>query len=333
MAVKQIELPSLLSIAWAQTLASISLYFPHQRVLANVLILLVPSVPLIGGLVAIVLGRILVGIMLVVLFSAIAAYAMYRANKNFKYPVLPEAVRSLQFSATQIRAKSLPRYNIFFPPGPKNSIKCAILLIPGAMIDPGAYAQISRQLSDEGVLVVVPNTAPYYLPSTLLGARLADLKWIMDEVTSQHEVKEWAIGGHDMGMIPAMQLVEKLNLSKLVLWGAYDPWNIVNLSSSKINVLVVMPSNDMYWKVLSEAQISKFRSNLPPEAGAASTPNRGSSVYKMLEGGNHSGFAHYGPVKEDGERTMSSQDQQKSCATVTALFLKNPQSFYYGRNA
>jgi hypothetical protein len=321
---------SLLGVVVAQWLSRASLWLPFQRKVALAVIVSIPSLPLIGAIACFCVGQFIVGSVLAAVFLVIVAYAGYQANNHTTYPALPEAVRSLTFSASQIRAKSMPRYNMYMPVGNKDAVECAFLFLPGAHVHPEAYAGIARQLSDQGILVVIQNTEPYYLPSTLVGSSQSELKSIMQEVETEYEVKSWGIGGHDMGMIPAAFLVEKLKLSKLVLWGAYSPWKI-DLSESKANVVVVMASNDVYWKDKSESEIQAFRSLLPPEAGTASTPERGSTIFKMIEGGNHSGFGHYGPVPEDGERTISLQEQQQMCASVTALFLKNAQSFYYDR--
>lgn len=324
------EEPSLLGTAVAQWLSRVSLWLPFQRKVAIAVIASIPSLPLIGAIACFCVGQFVVGSVLAAVFLVIVAYARYQANNRTTYPALPEAVRSLTFSVSQIRAKSMPRYNMYMPPGNKDVVECAFLFLPAAHVHPEAYAGIARQLSDQGILFVIQNTEPYYLPSTLVGSTQSELQSIMQEVETEYEIKSWGIGGHDLGMIPAAFLVEKLELSKLVLWGAYSPWK-VDLSESKVNVLVVMASNDVHWKDKSESDIQAFRSLLPPEAGTASTPERGSTTFKMIDGGNHSGFGHYGPVPEDGERTISLQAQQTMCASVTALFLKNAQSFYYGR--
>lgn len=326
------EQPSLLGVAVAQWLARLSALFPFQRGIALAVIVLLPSLPLLGAILCFCFDQIVLASVLAVVFFVIAAYVNYQANEHTIYQALPEAVWSLRFSASQYRAKSTPRYTLFLPPGPKDAVECAFLFIPGANVHPEAYAGIARQLSDQGILVVVQNTAPYYLPSTLVGSGQAELQSIMQDVETQYEIKDWGIGGHDMGMLPAAFLVEKLELSKLVLWGAYSPWK-VDLSESKANVLVVMASNDGYWKAKSESDIQAFRSLLPPEAGTASTPERGSTMFKMIEGGNHTGFAQYGPMPQDGERTIRLEEQQQMCVLVTALFLKNAESFYYGRKS
>jgi Alpha/beta hydrolase family len=327
--VEEQEQPTLLGVAVAQVLARLSTLLPFQREAALVVIVLIPLLPLLGAILCFCFGQIIVASVLALVFFVIAAYVNYQANEHIVYQALPDAVRSLRFSASQYRAKSTPRYTLFLPPGPKDAVQCALLFIPGAKIHPEAYAGIAHQLSDQGILVVVQNTAPYYLPSTLVGSGQAELQSIIREVGTQYEIKDWGIGGHDMGMLPAAFLVEKLGLSKLVLWGAFSPWR-VDLSESKVNVLVVMASNDGYWKAKFESDIHAFRSLLPPEAGTA---ERGSTMFKMIEGGNHAGFAHYGPTPHDGERTIRLEEQQQMCVLVTALFLKNAENFYYGRKS
>jgi hypothetical protein len=47
----------------------------------------------------------------------------------------------------------------------------------------------------------------------------------------------------------------------------------------------------------------------------------------ILEGGNHSGYAYYGPQKGDGEATISKDEQiQKTAESISAFMTLNPNS-------
>ena len=316
--------PSLVRIAVAQWLAWLSIQFPflsQNRRMAMLLILLIPLLPFVGSIVCVCFGQLIVGGILATLFFAIVSYALYQASSNTRYPRteqdLRSSLRTLQFRFGQVRAKRCKEYDLYLPPGTRDTIKCALLFIPNEKVDHLAYAGVASQLSDQGILVVVQNTEPYRLPSTLVGSGQEELDAIKQHVEREYQISQWAIGGHGMGSIPAARYVGKqLNMPKLVIWGAF-PFN-VDLSNSKVNVLVVIGSKDGYWTCRSEKDTEKFKSLLPKE----------NCVLKMVPGGNHAGFAHYGPIPQDGERDIRVEEQQKTAATLTALFLKNAPSSY-----
>jgi len=322
---QQEEDPSLVTIAVAQWMAWLSTRYPFMnRNTALFLIVMVPLLPLLGAIVCFSVGQLILGGVIATLFFAVIAFMLHGANSHTRYPRtdqdLRSSLRTLQFRFGQVRAKRTDGYDLYLPSGTRGKIKCALLLIPNEKVDHLAYAGIASALSDQGILVVVQNTEPYRLPSTLVGSGLDDILAIKQEVEHEYTIKEWAIGGHGMGSVPAALLVEKLNINKLVIWGAYPSWN-VNLHDSNISILTVIGSKDGYWTSQSEEERNHFKSLLPPE-------NSRTVFMEMIQGGNHAGFAHYGPIPQDGERTMKAEAQQKKAASVTALFLKNAPSSY-----
>ena len=46
-----------------------------------------------------------------------------------------------------------------------------------------------------------------------------------------------------------------------------------------------------------------------------------STLYKVIEGGNHSGFGLYGQQNGDGEATMSAEEQQKQLIQLIKQFI------------
>lgn len=317
--------PSLVKIAMVQWLAWLSTRFPSMnRQAAMMLVVAIPLVPLLGAIICVCLGQLIAGGILAILFFMILVFMLHGANSQTKYPQTQQDLRrssqGLQFRFGQARAKRRDEYDLYLPQGTKGTIKCALLFIPNEKVDHSAYSVIASQLSDAGILVVVQNTEPYRLPSTLVGSGLSELASIQQQVNQEYTITEWAVGGHGMGSIPAALLAEKLKIAKLVIWGAYDSWP-VDLSDKKLSVLTVIGTKDGYWTSKTEDEQEKFKSLLP-------APNARTVFFEEIEGGNHAGFAHYGPIPKDGERTIRVEEQQKKAANVTALFLKNAPSTY-----
>jgi hypothetical protein len=111
------------------------------------------------------------------------------------------------------RALRKNEYDVFLPDfslnGGKRGVELGFVLIPGALVDPLAYATIAGKLSDEGILVAVMNTEPHRLPTEKTGAagKLKVLTIMYDIVAGMSDgtniglatVKQWAVGGHSMG--------------------------------------------------------------------------------------------------------------------------------------
>ena len=54
------------------------------------------------------------------------------------------------------------------------------------------------------------------------------------------------------------------------------------------------------------------------------TNRSNNTISHVIEGGNHAGFAHYGPQmfpRPDGDRTITLEDQQKITVNLAADFL------------
>ena len=106
-------------------------------------------------------------------------------------------------------------------------------------------------------------------------------------------------------------------MSKLIMWGMNKPDQFpegVNLHDSSVDALVVVGSEDPSYKQLSEEDRTAFFSKLPKTR----------TTFLEIEGGNHSGFAHYGPQTfplKDGERTITLDEQQDATVAATISFL------------
>ena len=242
---------SLFGVAVAQWLFWISTRHPFiDKRVATALLFSILLLPLVAAIICFLLGQVILGGILTVLFSAALCIVLFKASKHSRFEITEKdarmSLKTLQFRFGQIRAKRTNDYDLYLPPGQKDTIQCACLLIPNEKVDRLAYSSIAANHSDAGILVVVQNTEPHCLPCTLLGSGITELSNIQRQVEQDYTIKEWSIGGHGIGSIPASNLAEKLNIQKLFIWGACPLWN-VDLSASKLAVLVVIGSNDGYW--------------------------------------------------------------------------------------
>ena len=117
----------------------------------------------------------------------------------------------------------------------------------------------------------------------------------------------WGVGSYpDQSMYPCRPLREMKNVEALVVNGTND--DIVNST-----------------KFSGKDKSAIFESKMPPRIEEAN--NRTShygTQYVSIEGGNHSGCAHYGPQVfplPDGIRSITLEQQQRQMAEATADFL------------
>jgi hypothetical protein len=193
-------------------------------------------------------------------------------------------------------------------------------------VEHAAYGPWAAHLSDQGILVVVVSLEPMRLATLHHGARAQDILPILYHVASHHvntvTVNEWSLGGHSAGGSCAFDLVQVLNMKKLVLYASHSPTDkrthLLNDDGSSrayaVKVLCVDATNDGILGRESPARLSHFKTKMvPPD-----------TVFYTIQGGNHSGFAHFGPQtypRMDGVRSIPLLEQQRQCVKVTASFL------------
>ena len=135
-----------------------------------------------------------------------------RALVANRLPAFKSAGNTLLDRMKTGRALRKKEYDVFFPDfslnGGKREVELGFILIPGALVDPLAYATIAAKLSDEGILVAVMNTEPQRLPTDKTDAGKVKVLTIMYDIIAGVSdganlglalVKKWAVGGHSMG--------------------------------------------------------------------------------------------------------------------------------------
>lgn len=175
----------------------------------------------------------------------------------------------------------------------------AFIFYPGAKVETKAYAPLCYKLAELSITTYLVKM-PF---------RLAVLSPNKGEKIINEDYSNWYIGGHSLGGAMASKCLNdnQSSFKGLILLASYSTYD---LSELDINVLSIYGSED---GVLNKEKYSEYYKNLPDST----------TEYK-IEGGNHSGFAYYGPQKKDGENKIEKDKQISltSLAISTMVYLK-----------
>jgi hypothetical protein len=167
-----------------------------------------------------------------------------------------------------------------------------LVFIPGAKVDPWAYANNLAGLVAQGDVAVV-ITKPW------LNLAFFDLRPLSAFTDLVPEVGTWAVGGHSLGGVRACQLADDANA--LVLLGSYCA---SDLADSGLPVLSIAGSED---GLSTPEKIADARPLLPADADM-----------QVIDGASHASFGDYGPQAGDGTPTI---DDAEMDAALTPLLL------------
>ena len=169
-----------------------------------------------------------------------------------------------------------------------------LVFIPGAKVDPWAYAAPLQGLAEEGITVVI--TRPW------LNLAFFDPRGLDDFTSAAPDVESWAVGGHSLGGVRACQLATAADA--LVLFASYCA---NDLSDSELPVLSVAGSED---GLSTPEKIADARPMLPADAELVE-----------IDGASHASFGDYGPQAGDGEPTLSEEEMRAQLTDIVGGFL------------
>lgn len=169
-----------------------------------------------------------------------------------------------------------------------------LVFIPGAKVDPWAYAAILQGLAEDGVTVVI--TRPW------LNLAFFDPRGLDAFTSAAPDVDVWSVGGHSLGGVRACQLAS--DADALVLFASYCA---NDLSETGLPVLSLSGSED---GLSTPQKIADARDQLPADADM-----------EEIEGASHASFGDYGPQDGDGTPTISSDDMHAEVTRLTEAFL------------
>lgn len=157
-----------------------------------------------------------------------------------------------------------------------------LVFIPGAKVDPWAYANtLSALVAEEGVTVVI--TKPW------LNLAFFDVRPLSTFTDLAPGVDTWLVGGHSLGGIRACMMAT--DADALVLFASYCA---TDLAEEPLPVLSLSGSEDA---LSSPAEIAAAHDLLPPDA-----------VVVEIAGAAHSSFGAYGPQAGDGTPTLTREE-------------------------
>lgn len=236
---------------------------------------------------------IITAIVAAVLFGAFLAYAgeYYRADDAQVQAML----ESHQTQPVENTAR------IAFQPETPTEI--GLIFYPGALVDERAYEPLMQQVADQGIACYIIRM-PYHLAIfDMYGA---------DKVMKAHpEIKEWYLAGHSLGGVAASTYAARFpgKVKGIALIASYSTKNLKKLEDFK--VLSIYGSED---SVLNSQQYQKRKINLPD-----------TMTEVLIPGGNHAGFACYGPQSGDGTASISTEEQIALAAEkIAAMILDLP---------
>lgn len=169
-----------------------------------------------------------------------------------------------------------------------------LVFIPGAKVDPWAYAAVLQGLAEDGVTVVI--TRPW------LNLAFFDPRGLDSFTSAAPAVDSWSVGGHSLGGVRACQLAA--DADALVLFASYCS---TDLSDSGIPVLSLAGSED---GLSTPEKVDAARDELPADAEMIE-----------IEGASHASFGDYGPQAGDGVATLSTEDMHAEVTELTTAFL------------
>lgn len=168
-----------------------------------------------------------------------------------------------------------------------------LVFIPGAKVDPWAYAAILQGLAEDGTTVVI--TRPW------LNLAFFDPRGLDAFTSAASDVSVWGVGGHSLGGVRACQL--SADADALVLFASYCA---NDLSDSGLPVLSLAGSED---GLSTPEKVADARDQLPADAQMVE-----------IEGAAHASFGDYGVQSGDGTPTISTEEMHAEVTQLTTDF-------------
>ncbi len=174
-----------------------------------------------------------------------------------------------------------------------------LIFYQGARVDAKAYAPLMRELSERDILAVLLDS-PFNL--AFFGMNMPD--GIQEKFP---QVSTWYIGGHSMGAEVAGEYLNR-HLDEYDGLALFAGFVTNDFSKTGISAFSVYGEND---GVLT-GSYKECLSHLPKDFSEL-----------VIDGGNHAGFAYYGPQKGDGEAEISKDEQIRIAADFCEKAIKS----------
>lgn len=186
---------------------------------------------------------------------------------------------------------------VFHPNSPTDR---GLIYYPGGLVEPEAYAFTAQGIADEGYLVVVPK-----MPLNLAFTAINRAKGIRSNFP---EIESWVIGGHSLGGAMAAEYAKRNvgSLDGLIMFASY-PANFDDYVDFPIPILTITATKDP---------------GSPKQEGFY-TAISDSAQLVIIEGGNHRQYADYSFQNNDGNPSISAEEQQNQIIVAVVQFLQS----------
>jgi hypothetical protein len=172
-----------------------------------------------------------------------------------------------------------------------------LIFVPGARVDPRAYAHVLRPLVDAGYLVAVLKEP--------LGFSVLSADHVARVIDVHPEITYWAAGGHSLGGVSAAAVADAdERVTGLVLYGSYPATRV---QRDDLKVVSVSGTAD---GLSTPEDIEASRVDLPA-----------STQFVIIDGAPHSWFGDYGDQRGDGTPVGDRAAAQARMAEVTQALL------------
>ena len=243
--------------------------------------------------------RVVKNVILIILLTIILSTAFVLCSVSKYFPVDAELLEELTDASlekyeaeTGIKVEISTKQIALIP---DNADTC-IIMYPGAKVSNEAYLPLFKMLAEDGYMCVLRriNAADAFFK-----IHSAD-----DVVESNPNIDHFYLAGHSLGgTTAAIELSKHENVYEgLILLASYASVDL-NGTDDALSVLSIYGSND---GVLSRERYVENKANLP------------FIEEHIIDGGNHAGFAAYGPQKGDGIATITKEEQMR----LTAEYIK-----------
>ena len=230
--------------------------------------------------------KVLLGIFAFILAAIIIVFAICMI------PVRTQKIDPAIFkSDSEITVSQEGKYTFFVPENPS----AGLIFYQGARVDAKAYAPLMRELARRNILTVLIDS-PFNLAFFAMNAP--------DGIQEKFpQVHSWYIGGHSMGAEVAGEYLIK-HTDDYIGLALFAGFVTNDFSSTDLSAISIYGEND---GVLTGGAYDECLSHLPEDFNEL-----------VIKGGNHSGFAYYGPQKGDNEATITKDEQIKAAADFFA---------------
>jgi predicted esterase len=204
--------------------------------------------------------------------------------------------RSILESDAKITVGETSRFISFQPKGDRQP--AGLIFFPGGMIQPEAYAPMSRKIAEQGFNVFIVKLP--FGSAPLASQEASVMETALAVMDTNESIQYWVVGGHSRGAAIASRFayLHGDSFGSLILVGTSHPKEeAFDLSNTSLIVTKIYASND------GLASVEEVQEN------AVYLPEN--THWVLIEDGNHSQFGYYGSQLGDNEATITREQQQE----------------------